>query len=50
MNMVELELGYHCCPVNSVKQVTQSEESREMWPYGLTMECLNLSGVLTGSS
>lgn len=43
MNMVEFELDVIAVELIQSQQAAHSEGPRELWPYGLILECLSLS-------
>ena len=50
MNMVEFELDVIAVELIQSQQAAYSEGSRELWPYGLSLECLSLSVLRIASS
>lgn len=50
MNMAEFELDVIAVELIQSQQATYSEGSRELWAYGLSLECLSLSVLQIASS
>lgn len=50
MNMVEFELDVIAVELIQSQQAAYSEGSRELWTYGLSLECLSLSVLRIASS